>query len=116
LLAALLTASCATEENYKQILGSWLGSSERELMDAWGPPDSFYEADGVKYLTYSRGRTVVLPGTPPSYRSTAIGSTLYTTPVGGTPPTALNMHCKTTFTIENGRIQGWRFEGNDCNA
>ena len=109
-------ASCATEANYEKILDSWTGSSENELLNSWGPPDSVYESGGTKYLTYARGNTVVLPGTAPSYQSTVVGNTMYTNPVGGTPPLVMNRHCKTTFTIQSGIIVSWRWEGNACKA
>ena len=113
-IAAL--ASCATAANYEKMLNSWMGHGENELLNSWGPPDNVYESGDIKYLTYARGGTVVLPGTAPSYQSTFVGNTMYSNPVGGTPPLLINKHCKTTFTIQNSAIVSWRWEGNACKA
>ena len=90
--------------------------NENELLSSWGPPDSTYESGGTKYLTYVDDSTVALPGTAPSYWSTVVGNTMYSNPVGGTPPLVINKHCKTTFTVQNGTIVDWRWEGNACRA
>jgi hypothetical protein len=115
-LCAVFLASCATEQNYQKLLDTWVGSNEGNLIASWGPPDSVYESDGTKYLTYSKSSTGYFPGTPPSYQTTMIGSTAYTTAVGGTSGFAYSNNCKTTFTIQNRTITSWRYEGNRCVA
>ncbi len=115
-LAIFNLSSCATTANYEKILDSWLGQSEGSLIDSWGPPDSAYETGNKKYLTYTRSSTGYVPGTAPTYQTTIIGSVAYSTPVGGSPGFSLNYHCKTTFTVNYGTINNWRYEGNNCVA
>lgn len=112
----MLFSACATTEKYEAILQTWIGSQESELVRSWGPPDSFYESDGTRYLTYLWSNSGVIPGTNPSYTSTVIGDTVYTNQIGGTAPIVYNSHCKTTFEVRDGRIVYWRWEGNRCVA
>ena len=114
ILALLMLGGCATSEKYEAALNSWTGSSEASLISAWGPPDNVYQSGGTKYLTYQDSSTVTIPGTSPSYETTIIGSTAYTNPIGGTSPSTINFHCKTTFTIQADKVSSWRYEGNNC--
>ncbi|WP_156176651.1 hypothetical protein [Kiloniella spongiae] len=112
-----LLTGCATQAKYKQIVNSWIDYSESSLISEWGPPISTYESGGYKYLTYSNNRNLHLPGTSPSYQTTLIGSTAYTTPIGGSAPVNLALHCQTTFQVDNrGIIKSARWQGNNCVA
>jgi hypothetical protein len=108
--------SCATSAKYEKILASWTGHSETELLDSWGPPDSIYESNDTKYLTYIRGNTTLFPDTAPSYQNTIAGNTIYTNQIGGMSPFVVSRHCKTTFAARDGIIRSWRWEGNACKA
>lgn len=133
-LALALVAGCATTAGYEQILNSWIGSGESQLVAAWGPPDSFYVTpDGDRVLTYRRSRTVTGGGYPISYPVTqdtygtvtgADGSlgtfsgttTTYVTQT--TPVYSQTFRCITHFTVrkKTGQIATWRWRGNDCVA
>lgn len=115
-LFALLLSGCATTANYEKILSSWVGSSESSLISSWGPPSSVYESDGIKYLTYRKSSSGYIPGAAPSYQTTFVGNTAYTTPVGGYSGFAYNNNCSTTFTVNNKTITNWRYEGNACRS
>ncbi len=115
LLSALLVASgCATQEKYQQILNTWSGQSESSLVSTWGVPSSVYEANGLKYLTYRRGSTGYLPGTPGTAQTTFVGNTAYTSFYGGTSGMVLNFNCETTFIISEGVVAKWTYQGNAC--
>ena len=109
-------AACATTEKYEAILESWIGKSENALVEAWGPPDSVYETDGTKYLSYAKSGTHYVPGTFPTYRTTIVGNTRHTHSYGGTPGYIYNQNCKTSFAIIAKTIKKWRWEGNACRA
>lgn len=116
-LIILACAGCATTANYERVLDTWLGGSERDLVASWGIPDGSYQIDAnQKIISYTNSRSAYLPGTAPTYRSTLIGNTVYTTPTGGTAGQVLQFSCKTDFTIENGQIVRWRYQGNSCRA
>ena len=116
LIAFLALAGCATSENYEKVLETWIGSKESELVSQWGVPDGFYESENIRYLTYNTSSSGYVPGTPATVRTTIIGNTAYTTQYGGSSGYAYSLNCKTTFSIRNGTIFLWSFEGNDCIA
>ena len=49
-----MVAGCATRAGYETALSTWVGASEATLLSGWGAPDSFYESEGTKYLTYRK--------------------------------------------------------------
>ena len=114
-LLVLLTG-CATTANYEKSLNSWVGASESSLVDQWGPPSSVYESSGVKYLTYNKSRSGYVPGVAPSYQTTYVGNTAYTSAVGGSAGYGFTNSCTTTFSIRNNVISSWRWEGNACRS
>ncbi|SME99291.1 hypothetical protein SAMN06265365_114102 [Tistlia consotensis] len=110
----LLLSACASEAKYQSMLDGWVGASEHDLIQAWGPPDSSYQNDEAKYLTWKRQYQNYMPGTPPSYVTHSVGNQVYTTPIGGSPGYLFSSSCKTTFTVIDDRVTGWRVEGNAC--
>ncbi len=114
LLALVLLCGCQTREDFEAKLNSWVGEPESALVASWGPPVRFFETGGDRYLTYSESRTAYYPGFPPSYSTTTLGSTTYSEPVGGIPPSVVNLSCEITFTSREGRIYTWRWKGNNC--
>ncbi len=114
-LVFLLTG-CATEAKYGEMLDTWMGSSESQLISQWGAPASVYEADGAKYLTYRNSASGYVPGSPASYQSTVIGNTVYTNRIGGTSGFMINRWCDTTFTVKGGVIIHWSWQGNGCRS
>lgn len=111
---AALQLGCATEAGYKDLLRSWQGQPELELVRSWGPPQSVYENGGTRFLTYDRRSQIFIPGTNPTYQTTMIGNMAYTTPVGGSPSYNIPVSCRTTFEIVNERITNASFQGNHC--
>lgn len=89
LLFILLLSSCASRNTYHAILGSWVGSSESELVKSWGEPLKSYSQDGSKFLVYDKG---------------GAGS-------GGYHRTAVVSDCTTTFEVVDDTIIGSDFEG-----
>ncbi|EEO27782.1 hypothetical protein OFAG_00935 [Oxalobacter formigenes HOxBLS] len=118
LVFSILLAGCATTANYEKILNSWLGNTEELLIQKWGVPDTVYESGNRKYLVYYRQNTVYFPGTPPTYQSwyDSLTQTVTTTQTGGYSGRSFNYYCKTTYTVENGRIIHWQWQGNACTA
>lgn len=114
LVFGFLLAGCATEAKYNEMLDTWMGSQESELISKWGVPSSVYETDGTKYLTYRYSSTGYVPGTPPSYQTNIIGNTVYTNRVGGTSGMVYQSSCDTTFTVKSGKIVHWSWQGNAC--
>ena len=115
-----LVGCFASEQGYKDIVYSWIGQKETELVRAWGPPDSTYEVKGMKYLTYNSNRNIFIPGATPTYTTTVIGNTAYTNSYGGYSSMNIAKKCKTTFEIKKlksfNSITAVKYSGNDCKA
>lgn len=93
-----------------------MGAKESALVASWGTPDSFYEADGIRYLTYTSNRSGFVAGIPPRTTTTIINGKAYTNTIAGTQGYAYSNNCSTTFTVTDKLITNWKFKGNDCTA
>lgn len=90
-VVTVLSAGCASPEQYRETLKTWVGTSEADLVAKWGAPDTSYRADdGTRLLTYSRVRKYDAEGV------------------------TLTGRCKTTFRVEQGTVTGFSFQGNEC--
>ncbi|QWD62905.1 hypothetical protein [Polynucleobacter sp. MWH-UH25E] len=112
----LLLAGCATTANYEKILQTTIGKPEKDLVAAWGIPQGSYENEGVRYLTYSRSESGVIPGQPARANTVMIAGKPYTNMVGGSPSIGYTNACTTIFKIENKIVVSYEFKGNDCKA
>ena len=113
---ALLLVGCATTANYEKMLQTTLGMSENNLVARFGIPQGSYENDGIRYLTYSRSESGVIPGQPARANTVVIGGVPYTNMVGGTSSIGYTNSCSVTFTIVNKLVTAYRYKGNDCRA
>lgn len=122
-----LISGCRTIQNYENVLNTWTGGTEDELVVAWGPPTGFFKlSTGGSVLEYLKQRNLQFGGittsTPKTtyHRATNIHGNTYTgtstANVKSTSPTYnVNAWCKTRFTTDSsGVILDWTWEGNDC--
>lgn len=101
--------SCATQAKYEGKLNMMMGMSKRDLIDAWGPPNSTYKLDeNTEYFTYSSYSSAYIPG---SSTTSFNGNYAYTNYSGGYTN---HYNCDTTFTIEKDTVTHWRYKGNNC--
>jgi hypothetical protein len=114
--AAIVLAACATTSKYEQMLQSFVGAEEVDLIRQWGPPQQVYESGGSKFLAYNRQAQVFLPGTPGTATTNFSGSTAYTTFSPGVAPMAITQSCMTVFELRDGRVASWRWQGNACKS
>lgn len=112
----LATVGCATKANYEKILDSYVGMEEINLVRNWGVPSQSYEVGGRKFIVYTSYRNVRVPGVAPTYQTSVIGSTAYTSAVGGSPAMNIDKSCTTTFEIDGSHVVSWAHKGNDCKA
>ena len=111
LLFSLVLSGCTTKQEHEDMLSSWFGSTEKQLIDSWGVPTSFYELDGKRYLTYSNSSQAMVGGTAPTTTYDYFGNA-YTS--GGMPPILVTSNCSITMVVENDVINEWKYEGNSC--
>jgi hypothetical protein len=96
---SFLLTSCATEQNYKKVLDSWMNNPENQLVSRWGAPSSSYTAsNGDRILTYS------------SEKNASTSSI--------TPGSFITFRCKTSFTIDGktNYVKSYSYEGNNCRS
>ncbi len=115
-LLILFISGCATTEEYRKIIDSWVGSTEIDLIRSWGAPQRSYQSGDTKFIVYNASRNIRISGTTPTYTTTVIGNTAYTNTTGGTPAKNIQLSCETTFEIRGKIIVSWSFRGNDCTA
>jgi hypothetical protein len=116
LIAVAGLAACATTEGYEKILASFVGNPESALIARWGPPDSVYESNGARYLTYNRSHSSYIPGIRPRYSTTCNSGYCTSIPIGGSSGFTLEQRCRTTFEVADGTVTYWRHQGNACRA
>ncbi len=114
LILGLFITGCTTKQDHEDILNSWLGSSEEDIVTSWGPPNGFYENGDTRYLTWSESRSGVIPGTPTTYTTTNYGGIVTTSTNYGTAPIIVNTNCSITMIVQSGSIVNWTYKGNSC--
>ena len=63
LLIISTVLGCATREEYRRRVKSWIGSHSDRLVGSWGAPSNYYQnSDGSKILTYEKNRTYTTGG------------------------------------------------------
>jgi hypothetical protein len=104
ILMSMILTGCATTENYKKAVSSWMGADVNRLITSWGPPTSSFEMpNGNKIYSWYSGQQ------GPTFISH--NQILPDMAVGGT------LWCKTDFTVDsNGKVINWQFQGNACRA
>jgi hypothetical protein len=106
-----LTTGCVNQLAVRQSeLAQWVGRSETQLVEAMGVPTRTYETGGLKFLSYVEQRVDIVPGS--SFYGDQFGYGYGYG--GGFPPTAVNLVCDTTFTIDKGAVRAFSLRGNAC--
>jgi hypothetical protein len=108
-VSVTLITGCATEGNLRKALDDTIGWTENQLVARLGPPDNVYRSDAAneasaKFITYRRGNSGVVPG-----YVNCIGYYCYTMP----PQQYVNA-CAVTFSLLDGKVTHYRYEGNAC--
>lgn len=120
--AALLAAGCASraslDAGYDASLQHWRGATRAELEATWGKPTLVaLGADGLVLTWVVRND---------SLQDRADGTALVVTQVGGRSvatvvPGAISaatvpITCTTHFSMKDGKVASWKFEGLGCGA
>lgn len=113
-------AACATTGDYQQELQQWIGASQSELYQTWGEPDSqFSITEETQIVTYIHidnkaigGNTTPYAGIEVAYQ--AIETPDYGDDLSNNDENSNFYYCKTSFTITNGQVVDFTFNGDDC--
>ena len=126
-LALSLSFGCATTEKYDKLLSGLVGKPESLLISDWGKPQEIKDVgNGDRILTYNQNRTIQTGGytlnQTNNYNTGRISSDFrastgssprsFTMPT--TPTSDITLSCITRFTIHNGVVQAFSWEGEDC--
>ncbi len=118
ILMLLALAGCATanSDNYAAGLKEWVGQSELSLYEGWGTPDNtLYLTPDEKVVTYAKTFAKPVDDETEPYSNEvyypAITTDSYGYPSNGNFTT---YYCRTSFTIRNGTVISYSFNGDDC--
>ena len=111
--------SCTmNRRSYGDTLQPWIGQSEERLQQSWGMPHNvFYVTPDEKVVTFLRISSHPLNGNKKPYANEVYYPAI-ATPDFGFPgqPQYTTYYCKTSFTIRNGIVVNYSFNGDDCIA
>ena len=106
----LLSSACHAIQTYPQMLHSWLGKSEAELVETWGAPaDMQTIAPGKQLFVYISEKQTYLPGEIPPFDA-ELNYDNYGEVMGQT----FTYFCTTTFTTKNDIIVDYSYQGDGC--
>ncbi len=120
ILCVLLLMGCVSDQNaYNTQLQNFVGMSQETLYENWGmPTNEFYVAPNEKIVTYVEiDENGPINGNSQPYQGYEVQYEAIQTPDYGFPSDEnQNYYCKTSFTITNGEITDYTFNGDDCVA
>lgn len=112
----LLTACAASSRDYASTLQPWLGQSEERLQQSWGYPyNTFYITPNQKVISYIKFASRPMNGEREAYPDQVAYPAIATPDFGlqGQPQFS-NYYCQTSFTIRDGVVVDYSFNGDDC--
>lgn len=116
-LCMFLLMGCANSQNYENQLQNWVGVSQETLYESWGTPNSeFYIAPGEKQVTYVKIDESAIDDETDPYQGEIEYSAIETPDYGFADDQNQTYYCKTSFTIINGEVTDYTFNGDDCVA
>lgn len=118
-LLFFMVSGCATEGDYRKIVDSWVGKSDKELVHRWGyPKDQIIAPDKNVVYIYHKSRLLNYT----QYYYTNYGNMGYggygnSNETGSTTQT-INLNCTTWFEVDKKtqKIVNVAFKGNLCMA
>lgn len=114
----LLLTACGHRISYEQSLQPWLGQPENNLYTSWGEPVSEYNVTPqTKIVTYVQTENSPLNNNSQPYAGIEVAYQAIETPNYGqnlSNNDNNNYYCTTSFTITNGQIVDFTFNGDDC--
>ena len=128
MLVALAASGCASKADmdarYEASLQRWRGATRADLEAAWGKPRLALATPEGDVLTWvvrtdiddrdARGGAPSVVVTRPPNGSGGLTTTSVST--GSMAPAQVPITCTTHFTLKDGRVVSWKFEGLGCGA
>ena len=120
LLVVLFLMACNTNGAilYQENLEKWVGMPEPALYDSWGQPNAVWNIDPqTKVVTYITSQNLPINGDTDPYNGVGVAENgLFQDDFGENLWDDQNAmyYCKTSFTITNGVVVNYNFNGDDC--
>ena len=126
LITAFILFACATPAKYDARLNAMIGISKTQLVDKFGQPSGVkIFANGDEVLAYTKANNVFVPSEFYLYNQGALSNEgddvfspfLYDydySPYGDSFGYEVTNFCQTVFLLQQGRVVGWKWRGNDC--
>lgn len=118
---AFLVSACAIQNGaieYQETLQQWVGMPELSLYDSWGTPTNVWNIDQqTKVVTYISQENAPINGNSAPYNGVGVDyNGIRTENFGENLWDQQNddYYCKTSFTITNGEVVNYNFNGDDC--
>lgn len=120
ILILLLLSGCGHYQSlwsnsaYSRSLQSYIGQSEINLYEKWGSPDDVLNiSPGNKVVSYTDYYSSALGGQTQAYSNNFNYSAMN---AGLMSQNTNNYYCTTSFTIQDGIVTNYSFNGDDCVA
>ena len=117
ILILLLLGGCSARwnsYNYSRDLQKYIGESEMVLYEQWGAPDNVMRISyNDKVVSYTNYYSAPLGGQRQAY---AYGLNYGAMNQGFTAQNSNNYYCTTSFTVQDGIVTNYSFNGDDCVA
>lgn len=111
LFLGLALVGCASQARYGEMMQSWVGKSEADLVLAWGPPHRTHQLNNRTYYSYGMNRLESYNG--PGFMAGSSGQTFWGLMLGGSTKIE-SRHCDSVFELERQTVTRVSFRGDDC--
>ncbi len=113
-------STASMDARYEASLLRWQGATRAELEAAWGKPtlaQAMPDGTVLTWIVRTDIDTRAGPDGPPLYTVTPTAQGTIRTVSPGMPGSAVvPITCTTRFTMKDGRVAAWKFEGLGCGA
>ena len=115
LLLSLIISACSTDDatNYNLYLQSFVGLSQESLYESFGMPNSIENiTPNQSVVTYYNNLSNIRNGNFEPYANSINYPDINTWYLNSNTDT--DFYCNTSFIIENSKVIGFTFNGDDC--
>lgn len=113
LLLIFILPACASNSSYDDNMQQYVGMSELSLQESWGMPNNmFYVTPNEKVVSYLKIDNGPIDGDTTPYSDEVAYGPISSPDFGN--PQHNTYYCETSFTIINGQVSSYTFNGDDC--
>lgn len=116
LILTMLLSACVAAPSYDSQLQPWVGLSQETLFESWGFPDNHIDmGSNTTELTYVKENRGGMSNSADTYSSQMDYQAMEVPSYSGPNPDEQTVsYCKISFIVQNGIINNYNFNGDDC--